>query len=55
MSLDVPSFPTSKTNSIHNTISALVICLVLACGLAAFSSMASAQEGKAAASQVGAH
>ncbi len=50
MSLDVPSFPTSKTNSTHNTISALVICFVLACGLVVFTSMASAQEGKEAAS-----
>jgi hypothetical protein len=50
MSLNVSSFQTSKTNSIHNTISALVICFVLACGLVAFSSMASAQEGKASGS-----
>jgi hypothetical protein len=43
MSLDVPSLPISKTNSIHNTISSLTICLVLVCGLAAISSTAYAQ------------
>jgi hypothetical protein len=43
MSLDVPSLRISKTNSIHNPISCLTICLVLVCGLAAISSMAYAQ------------
>ena len=50
MSLDFPSFQTSKTNSIHNTISTLVLCLALACGLVAFSSMASAEDGKGSGS-----
>ena len=50
MSLDVPSFQTSKTNSIHNTISTLFLCFALACGLVAFSSMASAEDGKASGS-----
>ena len=44
MSLDVPSFPTSKTNSIHPTISVLITSLVLAWGLVALGSMAYAQE-----------
>jgi hypothetical protein len=43
MSLDVPSLRISKTNSIHNPISSLTICLVLVCGLAALSSTAYAQ------------
>ncbi len=46
MSLDIPSFQTSKANSIHKTISTLAVCLALACGLVAFSSMASAEDGK---------
>ena len=50
MSLDVPSFQTSKTNSIHNTISTLFLCFALACGLVAFSSMASAEDGKGSGS-----
>jgi hypothetical protein len=43
MSLDVPSLRISKTNSIHNTISSLTICLVLSGGLVVLSSMAYAQ------------
>jgi hypothetical protein len=43
MNLDLPSFPTSKTNSIQPTIGVLITCLVLACGLVALSSMAYAQ------------
>ena len=41
----MPWFGTSNTNSIHNKISVLVICLVLGCGVVAVSSTASAQEG----------
>jgi hypothetical protein len=40
----MPSFRASTTNSIRNTISTLVTCLVLACGLVAFSAIANAQE-----------
>src|SRR5579862_2371544 len=43
MSLDLPSFRTSKTNFIHNTISALVFSLFLACGMVAISAGAYAQ------------
>jgi len=46
MSLAVPSFQTSKTHSTHNPITALVVCLVLACGLVAFNSTASAEDGR---------
>lgn len=49
MSLDLPSFRTSKTNSIHNLISALGMCLFFACGLVVLSSIADAQ-GNARAS-----
>jgi hypothetical protein len=44
----MPSFRTLRTNSIHNTISTLITCLVLACGLVAVSSIANAQERNAA-------
>ena len=46
----MPSFGTSNTNSIHNKISVLVICLFLGCVLVAVSSIASAQEGHGSAS-----
>ena len=48
MSVDLPSFQTSKTTSIHNPTSALIACLVLACGMVAFSSMAYAQNRNSA-------
>src|SRR5580704_16208083 len=49
MKLDVPSFRTSKTESIHNTINGCLVCLFLAGGLLALSSIAHAQ-GNAPAS-----
>ncbi len=49
MSLDLPFLRPSKTNFPNPTISALVLCLVLACGLVAGGSMAYAQERNAPA------
>ena len=43
MSLDLPSFRTSKTTFIHNTISALVFSLFLACGMVALTAVGYAQ------------